>query len=282
MVNNQCAGIYDKCLNIKITNACPGSCYFCIERDGYKPKMAPVSQIVEKANALEEYQTVLILGGEPFAYPYLGELLKGLRKKETYITTNGGSFKNVDIPSVSKHLNGLNISIHSYDEAENAALLHTKVDFSALKEAIDCFQSNGVPVRFNTILLADGICSREKVKRMLAFCKEMNVSWIRFSELQFETRGFVFAKDCFDGISPDPYHDGCNQDFTIDGLHVTVRQSCGIVNTCKPFPDGALCRKNEADSLVMYPNGEVFPGWLVPKEYRIQNTEPCEKVIECL
>lgn len=282
MVNSQCSGIYKKCLNIKITNACPGSCYFCIERYGYKPNMAPVTQIVEKANTLEDYQTVLILGGEPFTYPHLLELLQGLRKKEIYVTTNGGSFTNADIPSMSKYITGLNISIHSYDESENSAILKTKVDFHALKEAIACFQSYGVPIRFNTILLADGICSKEKMKRMLEFCREMQVPWIRFSELQFETRGFVFAKDCFDGIHTDPYHDGCNQDFEIDGLHVTVRQSCGIVNTCKSFPRDAYCRENKADSLVMYPSGEVFPGWLVPKEYRIRNTEPCEKVIECL
>lgn len=282
MINSQCSGIYEKCLNIKITNACPGSCYFCIERNGYKPKAAPIPQMVEKANALEEYQTVLILGGEPFTCPHLAELLAGLKKKEVYITTNGGSFVNVDIPSISKYITGLNVSIHSYDESENNAILNTRVDFRALYDAIECFQLNGVPVRFNTILLADGICSREKVKHMLDFCREMHVDWIRFSELQFETRGFVLAKDCFDGIHSDPYHEGCNQDFEIDGIRVTVRQSCGIVNKCKTFPPDAYCRENKADSLVMYPNGEVYPGWLVPKDYRICNTEPCEKVIECL
>ena len=62
MVNNQCAGIYGKCLNIKITNYCPGNCYFCIEREGYKPSMTSVENIISKANELKEYQTVLILG----------------------------------------------------------------------------------------------------------------------------------------------------------------------------------------------------------------------------
>ena len=49
MVNNQCAGIYGKCLNIKITNYCPGNCYFCIERDGYKPSITSVENIINKA-----------------------------------------------------------------------------------------------------------------------------------------------------------------------------------------------------------------------------------------
>ncbi len=85
MVNTQCAGIYGKCLNIKITNDCPGNCYFCIERDGYKPAMTSVESIINKANALEEYQTVLILGGEPFAYPHLSELLKGLKSAKSIL-----------------------------------------------------------------------------------------------------------------------------------------------------------------------------------------------------
>ena len=115
---------------------------------------------------------------------------------------------------------------------------------------------------------------------MLEFSRNMGIKWVRFSELQFESRGFVYARDIFDGINDDPYVQGCNQNFVIDGLNVTVRQSCGIVNCIKPFPKDALMRENKADSLVMYPNGEIYHGWIVPKNYRINQTEPCEKVIE--
>ena len=282
MKNNQCSGIYGKCLDIKITNYCPGSCYFCIERNGYKPSSVSVAKIIEKANSLTDYQTVLILGGEPFTYPFLLELVKGLKKKEIYITTNGGAFSNINIPELSKYLTGINISIQSYDEEGNNNILRTKVDFKELKESISAFQENGVPVRFNTILLKSGINSREKMLKMLDFAKQMNVKWVRFSELQFEGKGFVFAKDVFQGINPDPYNQGCNQNFEICGVNVTVRQSCGIVNLLREFPANGYKRKNEADSLVMYPNGEVYTGWLVPKDYKIKETEPCEKVIESL
>ncbi len=280
MVNNQCAGIYGKCLNIKITNYCPGNCYFCIERDGYKPSMTSVENIINKANALEEYQTVLILGGEPFTYPYLSRLLKGLKKREIYITTNGGSFDRTNVEEISPYITGLNISIHSFTEEENDKILQTKVSFETMKRYIDEFQSNGVSVRFNTILLDSGINTKDKMHKMLEFSKEMGIKWIRFSELQFENTGFVFAKDIFEGINQNPYVEGCNQNFLIDGINVTVRQSCGIVSHMKPFPKEGLLRENRADSLVMYPNGEVYNGWIVPKNYRIHNTEPCEKVIE--
>ena len=83
-------------------------------------------------------------------------------------------------------------------------------------------------------------------------------------------------------INPDPYNQGCNQNFEICGVNVTVRQSCGIVNLLREFPINGYKRKNEADSLVMYPNGEVYTGWLVPKDCKIKETEPCEKVIESL
>lgn len=280
MVNNQCAGIYGKCLNIKITNYCPGNCYFCIERDGYKPSMTSVENIINKANALDDYQTVLILGGEPFSYPYLPKLLKGLNKREIYITTNGGSFGRTNVEEISPYITGLNVSIHSFSEEENSKILQTQVSFEALKRYINEFQNNGVPVRFNTILLESGINTKEKMRKMLEFSKNMGVNWIRFSELQFENTGFVFAKDIFEGINQNPYEEGCNQSFLIDGMNVTVRQSCGIVSRMKPFPKEGERRENKADSLVMYPNGEVFNGWIVPKNYRIHNTEPCEKVIE--
>ncbi len=280
MVNNQCAGIYGKCLNIKITNYCPGNCYFCIERDGYKPSMTSVEKIISKANELKEYQTVLILGGEPFTYPYLSQLLKGLKKKEVYITTNGGSFGNIDVAEISQYITGINVSIHSFLEDENNEILQTKVAFAELKKYIDAFQSNGVPVRFNTILLDSGINTKEKMHKMLDFSKSMGIKWIRFSELQIENTGFIYAKNIFEGINNNPYVEGCNQNFVIDGLNVTVRQSCGIVCPMKPFPQEAKQRENRADSLVMYPNGEIFPGWIVPKNYRINQTEPCEKVIE--
>lgn len=280
MVNNQCAGIYGKCLNIKITNYCPGNCYFCIERDGYKPSMTSVENIINKANALNDYQTVLILGGEPFSYPYLPKLLKGLNKREIYITTNGGSFGRTNVEEISPYITGLNVSIHSFLEEENNKILQTQVSFETLKRYINEFQSHGVPVRFNTILLESGINTKEKMHKMLEFSKNMGVNWIRFSELQFENTGFVFAKDIFEGINQNPYAEGCNQSFLIDGMNVTVRQSCGIVSRMKPFPKEGERRENKADSLVMYPNGEVFNGWIVPQNYRIHNTEPCEKVIE--
>ncbi len=280
MVNNQCAGIYGKCLNIKITNDCPGNCYFCIERDGYKPSMASVETIFRKANALDDYQTVLILGGEPFTYPHLPELLKGLKKREVYITTNGGSFSHINVTEVSPYITGINISIHSFSEEENNKILQTQVSFEALKRYINDFQSNGVPVRFNTILLEAGINTKEKMHKMLEFAKHMGIKWVRFSELQFESKGFVYAQNIFDGIHKNPYVEGCNQNFVIDGINVTVRQSCGIVSRMKPFPKEGKQRQNQADSLVMYPNGEIYHGWIVPQNYRIHQTEPCEKVIE--
>jgi len=50
----------------------------------------------------------------------------------------------------------------------------------------------------------------------------------------------------------------------------------------REFPKTAYKRENKADSLIMYPNGEVLNGWLVPHNYKINDTEPCEKVIEKL
>ena len=78
-------------------------------------------------------------------------------------------------------------------ESENNHILQTKVTFEELKKYINAFQSSGVPVRFNTILLQSGINTKEKMRKMLEFSKNMGVNWIRFSELQFENTGFVFA-----------------------------------------------------------------------------------------
>ena len=237
MVNKQCEGIYGKCLNIKIINNCNGACYFCIEKDGYKPKPVDVNTIITKANELKDYQTVLILGGEPFLYPHLIELVKGLKKKEIYITTNGTCFDQVDIVKLSKYISGINISIHSFLEDDIKIIMKKNIKFDELSRFIHVFQSNNVTVRLNTLLLKSGINSKEKMHQMIAFAKKMNIEWIRFSELQFENEGFVAAKDIFDGIYDDPYNCGCNQNLIIDGFNVTVRQSCGIVSLMKHFPD---------------------------------------------
>ena len=279
---NQCNNVYGKCLNVKIINECTGSCNFCIERYGYKPNSISVEELIRISNELQAYQNVLILGGEPFLYKDLAQYLRGLHKREVYITTNGTAFDRQDLTELSRYLTAVNISIHSFDEEVNRDFLHTRADFQQIKDAIQIFQQKNVPVRINTILMKGGIDSSEKMLNMIDFVKDLGSSWIRFSELQMEKERFVHAEDIFDGIHMHPFYEGCNQELgEINGIKTTVRLSCGLASPCKEMPaDVDIAKRCGADSKVLYADGTVSDGWFVPKGYRRNGWDACEKMIE--
>lgn len=279
---NQCSGVFGKCLNVKLLNECTGNCDFCIEKNGYKPGRIEVEQLVQLVNSFEDYQNVLILGGEPFLYRELLSFVKGLKKREVYITTNGSCFSLQPLTEIAKYMTAVNISIHSFKEEENNRFLHTTVDFDEVRKAIETFDRFGVPVRINTILMKNGIDTDEKALQMAKFAKSMGARWIRFSELQFEREGFVYASDVFEGIHKNPFYEGCDQElFLLDGIKSNVRLSCGIANPIKDLPKREdIDTRKGADSKIIYCDGSIYDGWLAPMGYRVQGINPCERIIE--
>lgn len=277
MVNpkNSCAGGYGKCLDVKITNACNGSCDFCIERNGYSPEETDVKTLALQT-IKSDADNVLILGGEPTLYPHLTTYLQLIRpwKQKIYLTTNGSQFGGSSklAQYIAPFLDGINISIHHYAEFLNDAVYKTcHICFEELKNAISTFHKAGVSVRFNTTLVRGMLDTKQDIDRMVEFSKYMGADEIRFSELQNCENLWVDARELFDNLPINPYEAGCEQ--VIDkykDILVRVKMTCGRVNRLKPIiTETPVCTNSQ--TCVLYPNGETKNGWYTNE---IQPTKP--------
>lgn len=263
-MNNPCNGFYGKCLDVKITNACNGKCGFCIEKYGYRPGGVSVYRLIEATNALEDYQTVLILGGEPFLYPELDKYLEGIKdKKEIYITTNGSRFASWSMDMIASYLTAVNISMHYYSQAGNAAVVGTDVDFIDIYKAIKEFKNAGVKVRVNANLIDGYLDNKTDVQLMISAAKNLGVDEIRFAELQNCTNQYVSAAGLFDDFpddGDDPFSQGCERLIYADAnFKVWLRLACGLVNPNRTAP---VCPvRKGSQTKVLYPDGTVSDGW---------------------
>jgi len=275
--NNPCNGRYGKSLDVKITNDCNCSCDFCIEKGGYRPRQTPVEKLIQVTNALRDYQTVLILGGEPFLYGDLARYLEGIDKEQVYITTSGYAFDWHPLERIANRLTGINISIHHYMEAVNANLFHRRIPFAAIKEAIDIFMAAGVSVRINTNLVKGVLRAPENINCMIQFARDMGADEIRFAELQHCKELFVSAQDVapdlFGHLPDDPFCGGCEhliKDATeTDPFKIWVRQACGLVNSNRPAPASPVRKGSETK--VLYPDGTVYDSWVIPSGNKQMN-----------
>jgi len=263
--NNPCFGSYGKCLDIKITNACNAQCNFCIEKGGYCPQSIPVDKLVEKANSIEDYRNVLILGGEPFAYPHLTEFISGLKDKDAiYITTNGSMFTEKVVRDIASYVTGVNVSVHHYDEDINSEIYQTKLNMNNTRHHIKLLRQLGVDVRVNCNFVKSGINTNEEALKMIDYAKWLGANSIRFAELQNAEDVFVAAEDIFDNIHEDPFNDGCEQVLKeYSDIKVIVRTTCGFCNNLKNKPNLPKNFKiNREPTKVLYPNGKIMNGWL--------------------
>jgi molybdenum cofactor biosynthesis enzyme MoaA len=252
-------GKYGKCLDVKITNTCNGKCPFCIEKDGYAPQEVSVQELIKATNLLTDYKKVLILGGEPFLYPYLEQYLIGISpyKDEIYITTNGSAFNFDNLGNIAKRLKTVNISLMHYDLNKNATLVGPKIKLSNLVRAIEVFQDNNVSVRINVNLIKGYIDTKEKIDKMIAFAKTIQANSIRFAELQGCPGLYVSAEDLFENIHKNPYCEGCEQAILGYDIDVNVRLTCGIVNCLK----SKIHIRKKKPTKVLYPNSIISNGW---------------------
>lgn len=260
---NSCMGGYGKCLDVKITNQCNAACSFCIERGGYSPCAASVEAMIHSAVSHSDYRIVLILGGEPLMYPHLETYLKGIRphKDHIYITTNGSLLTEEMAAMLAEYLDGVNISIHHYTEVMNNAVYKTAcVPFDRLKRAIRVLNMAHVPVRFNSNLVAGYLDTREDVDKMIEFAANMGADEIRFSELQNSPENYVDARTLFDGLTDNPFCDGCEKIVCTKPIKVRVKMTCGCVNPLKE----PIVRDEEPERhcRVEYPDASVSPGWI--------------------
>lgn len=269
---NSCQGGYGPCLDVKFTNQCNGRCEFCIEKDGYSPKEAELNVLIGHAIA-DPSPTVLVLGGEPMCQmARLVTFLEGIRpyKKKIYLTTNGCYMSKENAVLLGRLLDGINISIHHYDQTIANDIIrpvneHTKLNFIKLAKSIPILQSLGCPVRLNVNLVKGYLDTRAQIDKMIDVAAQWGVDTIRFTELQnVDDHLFVDATKLFPTLADiDPWSDGCEQTVdVVQDVKVIVKIGCGHVVNSRPKPPctgKSVCH-------VMYPNGEVTEGWVTAKK----------------
>lgn len=279
---NSCVDCKNNGVNIKITNTCNCNCDFCIEKGGLVTEEKPVETLIEATNMLD-FESVLILGGEPLLYPHLEEYLKGVKNKRIYLTTNGTMLTDKMAEMLSGYLTGINISIHHYTEQENQRIYkYPNYSFDNIRSAIKIFNKHEVPVRINSNLVKGVLDTREEVTSMIYFARFLGASSIRFAEMQHCEGLWVDSSILFEGLPQNPYVDGCEKVvYEIEGFKATVKMTCGFVNSLKERPNDPTRKQNQRR--VIYPNGEILDGWYnirdgVAKYYGSE--QPVKKVVE--
>ena len=263
--NNSCVDCKNNGVNIKITNHCNCNCDFCIEKGGLVTEVKPVETLIDATNLLD-FESVLILGGEPLLYPHLEQYLKGIKNKRIYLTTNGTLLTDKMAEMLSRYLTAINISIHHYTEEENRRVYkNPNYTFDNIRSAIKVFKKHDIPVRINANLVKGVLDTKEKACMMIYFARFLGASSIRFAEMQNCEDLWVDSATLFEDLPQDPYVDGCeNVVYEDEGFRATVKMTCGFVNSIKYRPNDPT--RKQTTRKVVYPNGEVLDGW-----YNIRN-----------
>ena len=258
--NNSCVDCKNNGINIKITNKCNCNCDFCIEKGGLETVEKPVETLIEATNLLD-FESVLVLGGEPLLYPHLEEYLKGIKNKRIYLTTNGTKLTDEMAEMLSKYLTAINISIHHFTTEVNAKVYkYPDYSFVNIISAIKIFKKHNIPVRINTNLVKNVLDNEDDVKTMIAVARFIGASSIRFAELQNCEDLWVDSSKIFNDLPDNPYVEGCEKNiYEADGFKATVKMTCGFVNKLKERPNDPTRRQTTRK--VIYPNGEVLDGW---------------------
>ena len=123
---NLCSRFAEKMISVKITSKCNGRCAFCIDNGGYKfdESNVDVFKLAKIIRDLDDFQTVIITGGEPsLELDRTLDLVRLIRlyKKRIVLNTNGTLFNVCDDPAktLDRLIDELQISIHTPDETAN-------------------------------------------------------------------------------------------------------------------------------------------------------------------
>lgn len=280
--NNFCGGNFPSWLEVMLTSKCNGSCSWCIEKEGHRPtKVADWSVLVKKILETGK-EDILLLGGEPTLYKNLRSIVQTLHahQRNVYITTNGSCLSE---EYVNKHLSCLswiNISIHSYDLAENQKITGVNLNTKHFYNAVERFHKLGIPVRLNCNIIKAHIDSEDEALKYIEFAKYNDISSVRFAELKLDEENFVCLADIFDnkyGLNKDPFTLGCNLYTEIDGIDVNFRQMCGLQTSLRPRPENPEFAQ---DKKVLYYDGEVYNGWQTARGETNMTKEQLEDILK--
>lgn len=121
-------------LHLKLTDACNGKCFFCVEQNSKCKQNADLYiEHVEKMLSEMEREKVLfsvsVTGGEPLLFPKFAELCEVLRRHDIkFLTMNtNGTFLEQNLELIDGLFDFVDISRHYIDEEQNQKVFQTKV-----------------------------------------------------------------------------------------------------------------------------------------------------------
>ena len=270
-------------ISIKINSVCNRACKFCIDKGGYSFSEIDVEKVASEANNLNEYQKVIITGGEPFLnIEEVIKLLKAIRphKKKIVLNTNGSLLSKKNILQINGLIDELQISIHHYDETENGKVFGSKISFKKIKEAL-AHKAFTVTVNstFNKAFKEEERAFA--IDKLVDLVNELGGSNLRLTELKMvnyfdfvEAENFLPATDPFSNIPRrELVEKGCTHTFHRNGVNVSVKRLCSFVEDiymehfeCNCFDDmrGEFVANviTEQTYKVIYGDGKVNDSWI--------------------
>lgn len=259
-------------LNAKLTCDCNGKCEFCIASGTYKTSKTTLEKMIETTIALDKFQDVDVLGGEPTLYKDLYIYLEAIRPKKSgtiSIITNGS---NIDVlMDVEKFLDRITISIHHYDLKKNKDIVGVIVDERKLKQ-LNIYKKNAETV-LACVICKENLSTMDDIELLAKKAKEWGFDAIKLMEvvtMNEEYKGFVDLQDL---LLPYGIHQknatlrGCF--FELDelgkhlGIKTYIKLCCPYNNIFKAKDFGVPTIEYQHDYInVIHPDGTVTDSWV--------------------
>lgn len=163
-------------VTLHITDACPLKCSFCFASDAQKITPIKEEELRELMKTFEETQRIIIVGGEPFCYNGLEQIIRPARKVkgEIEIFTNGASLISSGEGAASfierylpeRDLLTLTISIDSFHRQQLGEKNFKKI----VKAALEIQESAKASIKFNITdpeFYSNTYLNYKEIKRLL-------------------------------------------------------------------------------------------------------------------
>ncbi len=279
---NFCGGAFSDWLEVMLISRCNGTCSWCVEKNGYRPKEVvdwfKLAQII----GLSGYKNIILLGGEPTLEPYLGQLIASIRSfdKNVYLTTNGSMLTPHYTEEHLSGLTGINISIHDSKLKQNFFITGINLSDENLRQSIATLKGNGTKVRFNCNLIRYYIHDKATIEEYIRYAKWLGADSVRFAELKHDDENFVNLCDIYlngeHGLINDPFKFGCNKNTVINEMSVNFRLMCGLQTDRRTTP----CNPEQAQKRVLYYDGKFYDGWQTIKKEEVVEDKELVKILQ--
>lgn len=172
-------------IRLSLLPLCNFECVYCRLDDGYSKirvqKPEYFIEIIKKINKIIPIKKIHLTGGEPTLYPYLDEVILGLKSidvKEISITTNGTLLLKQLFNLKKVGLNSINLSLDALDDMI-LKKMGTKKDIEFYKILIDEILNLKIPLKINSTIIKG--YNDNQILPLLEYAGERKIT-IRFLE----------------------------------------------------------------------------------------------------